>query len=259
MAELDLPPPSGDRLLNSPLKLAVCQVRYDKSFGAADPRNALAVHTAVQGVLPVIEESPSVVGGIGPIGGVQVSTGAQGWNFKTPDGAWVGFVGIEACSLETSAYLDWSDYRSRFETLLHAVKENVSPTFETRMGLRYVDRIVVPTPEGPHTWAQWIDPAFLGPFSHGDLGPGGTALQSALELRVRDETGAIVRLNFSRDETEKQWVLILDTDCFRQGMREFALDAILEALEELHRLALQIFQAVVTDELFARMRGGETS
>jgi uncharacterized protein (TIGR04255 family) len=68
-----------------------------------------------------------------------------------------------------------------------------------------------------------------------------------------------VRLNFSRDETEKQWVLILDTDCFRQGMREFALDAILEALEELHRLALQIFQAVVTDDLFARMRGGETS
>jgi hypothetical protein len=42
-------------------------------------------------------------------------------------------------------------------------------------------------------------------------------------------------------------------------MREFALDAILEALEELHRLALQIFQAVVTDDLFARMRGGETS
>ncbi|MHB8620226.1 MAG: hypothetical protein ACYDAG_11775, partial [Chloroflexota bacterium] len=69
------------------------------------------------------------------------------------------------------------------------------------------------------------------------------------------ERKATLRSGFVRDNASDQLVYILDVDAYRDGTREFEGAGILKTAEGLHRLALQLFQLVITPDLYAYLRG----
>jgi uncharacterized protein (TIGR04255 family) len=58
-------------------------------------------------------------------------------------------------------------------------------------------------------------------------------------------------------ESPHQLTYLLDQDCYVQRGQPFDVDQILEVVEDLHTLALQIFQQAVTPELYSYLKDSE--
>jgi uncharacterized protein (TIGR04255 family) len=258
---LALPDPDRTQLTQSPLELVVCQVRHERRLVVAEGSTALAVHEALGGTdgpYPALDE---VTGGevsvvVGPGAAPNVSeTKSSGWRFSAADGTWVVSVMPDHFSRETTAYTTWAeDFEPRLAALVDAVAEHVKPTFEKRIGLRYIDRI---TELGLATLADWepyLRPELLGLALHPDLGAGVRNSQAYVLIELDDGVGAAVGHGPVDDVAKGTVDYQLDFDISRQGGRSFEPAAIKGAAAAFNIYALQLFQATVTDALLDALR-----
>jgi uncharacterized protein (TIGR04255 family) len=247
-------------LKRSPLTLVVCQIRHEQNHSASDPKRAVAVHEKVKGDFAILEEQSGqeITISAGPAG-VQTVPGAssRGWRMRSEDQSRTAIVMPEFFSVETTRYTDWDDFRPRFEGFARAVHDAVEPSLEQRIGIRMIDLIKHPGVNSPQDWQDWIDPAFLGPISHPGIGPGVSTTQQVLQIDAGDGYSVIVRHGCLRDQETDQLAYLMDHDCFVQRGRPFDVDEALSAAEQLHRLALQIFQSAITTELYEYLRSGQ--
>jgi uncharacterized protein (TIGR04255 family) len=259
---VDLPEPDRGRLARSPLELVVCQVRHERRLVVGEGATALAVHDALGGVggaYPSIDEVSgaelNVMMGLG-IGAPNVrETKTSGWRLTSADGAWVITLMPDNFSLETSSYTSWDDdFAPRLDALIDAVATHVNPTFEQRIGLRYVDRINELGLTHLAAWQPYLRPELLGLALHPQLGPGVRSYQQQVLIELADGVTAGLRhgpvVEPGRDVVDYQ----LDYDIFRQGGRPFDADAVKAATAQFNISALQLFQATISDALLEELR-----
>ena len=79
---------------------------------------------------------------------------------------WKATLGSNALSLETTAYLDFSDFVSRAEWVMRQAFEFLDSNFFTRVGLRYVNQVPVPANEV----GGWINDDLVAPLAKGIFG-----------------------------------------------------------------------------------------
>ena len=139
--------------------------------------------------------------------------------------------------------------------MIRAVGVHVGPVVEQRIGLRYVDELRDPVVTEPVGWKGWIDESLLGPLVHPSFGPAVRGTQQLLELEAHESLRVILRHGTLRVPGEKQWLYLLDHDCFRQQGRPFDVDAVASTVDDLQRLALQVFQAAITPKLYRYLKG----
>ena len=260
MSVLELPAPDTSHLRRSPLRLVVCQVRHDRTFAAVDATRVLALHGELADRYPTITEAAQQTLGIlaGPAGAQMMAPEpSKGWQFRSADETWTVTVQPDFFSLETSGYQDWADFSERLMQVVRAVGVHVRPVLEQRVGLRYVDEVRDPDVSDPVGWKGWIDDSLLGPLAHPSFGPALRGTQQVLELDAPDALRVILRHGTLRVPGEKQWLYLLDHDCFRQQGGPFDVDAVAGTVEDLHRLALQVFQAAITPKLYKYLKGDD--
>lgn len=259
---VDLPEPDRSRLARSPLELVVCQVRHERRLVVGEGATALAVHEALGGAggpYPSIDEVSgaelNVMMGPG-IGASNVrETKTSGWRLTSADGAWVITLMPDNFSLETSSYTSWDDeFAPRLNALIDAIGEHVHPTFEQRIGLRYVDRINELGLTELAAWQPYLRPELLGLALHPQLGPGVRSYQQQVVIDLADGVTAGLRhgpvVEPGRDVVDYQ----LDYDIYRQGGRPFDPDAVKGATAQFNVYALQLFQATISDALLEELR-----
>ncbi len=260
MPALDLPEPDTSRLARSPLELVVCQIRHERRLVVGEGATALAVHDALGGAsgpYPSIDEvagaEVNVFVGMGAPNVRETKT--SGWRLASGDGAWVVTLMPDNFSLETSAYTSWADdFAPRLGALIDAVAAHVQPTFEQRIGLRYVDRInELGLPE-LGAWRPYLRPEVLGLVLHPQLGPGVRTYQQQLVIELAEGAIAGLRHGPVVEPTREAVDYQLDYDIFRQGGRLFDGAAIKTAAAQFNIYALQLFQATVSDELLEQLR-----
>lgn len=253
---LSLPQPSTTTLAKAPLQLVVCQVRHDRTLAVSDATRILEVRDRLQkelgesyGLEQQAEQEITVaVGpGLGPVP-MQGSAEQRGWRLKTADGSWVVALLPDFFALECTGYTSWSDFFRRLRVLAEAVSKFLGPSVELRLGLRYVDRIAEPTVQSPQEWRGYIDEHLLGPALHADFGGSLIATQQLLQLAADDGMQVLLRHGVQADNSG-YWPYVLDTDCFRGDSRRLTAESVLEGAQQLHRLAVQVFQASVTPDL----------
>jgi uncharacterized protein (TIGR04255 family) len=262
MPAVDLPEPDRSRLARSPLELVVCQIRHERRLIVGEGATALAVHEALGGVTgpyPSIDEVSgaelNVVMGVG-MGVPNVrETKTSGWRLTSADGAWVITLMPDNFSLETSAYTTWADdFAPRLGALIDAVAQHVQPTFEQRIGLRYVDRINELGLTELAAWEPYLRPELLGLVVHPQLGPGVRTYQQQVVIELADGVTAGLRhgpvVESGRNVVDYQ----LDYDIFRQAGRAFDAGAIRDAAAQFNIYALQLFQATISDALLEELR-----
>lgn len=255
---LALPDPIDETLEQSPLKLVVCQVRHNQNFNISDAGLAVETQQLLAGRYPEINpfEQAEVIFTAGP-GGANANTKQPqpGWQFKSEDERWTVTLQTTYFSLETSSYVNWEDFRSRFEELLAAVVQQYGPKLEQRVGLRYVDEIERRSAKQPSDWAGLIEAGVLGPLADPELGPSARAAQQIIEFEGPDQTRVTLRHGCEPLASGDGTVYRLDHDCSRQRGRPFDSSQVLSTLEGLHTLALQIFQKAITPELYGELKG----
>jgi uncharacterized protein (TIGR04255 family) len=173
---------------------------------------------------------------------------------ESDDGSWVVSLMPDHAALETTAYTTWDEFQPRLATLIDATAEHVRPTFEQRLGLRYVDRIreleLATAPE----WEPFIAPELLGLAGHPQLGQAIKTAQQQILLDVDDGVQCLLRHGLIADEQRGVADYVLDYDVHRVRSRPFDAESIKEAAEVFNRAALQLFQASVRRELMERFR-----
>jgi uncharacterized protein (TIGR04255 family) len=252
---LSLPEPKTIQLEHAPLELVVCQVKHELNMAVADAGRALSIAEALSHAYPRVEvhEQKEVnliafPGGLTPTGSEQ-----RGWRFRSQDEAWTVALLPEYFALECTGYTSWTEFRTRFEELTDAIDKHLRPAMQTRVGLRYIDKISYPRITDPAKWQGLIRDSLLGPLLHPSLGPTVTGAQGVFQM---DAGNARVLLRHGIQKgPEDIWPYLLDTDCFVELVKRFDADALMKQVRDLHTLALQIFQAAVTEELFQTLSG----
>lgn len=261
MPPLTLPEPDTSRLTRSPLELVVCQVRHERKLGVAEGATALAVHEALGGGAGRYPNLDEVTGAelnviVGPGSQPNVSeTKSSGWRFASSDGTWVVTLMPDHFALETTSYTTWAgDFQPRLGELVQAVATHVRPTFERRIGLRYIDRISELGLTSAAAWSPYLSSELLGMALHPAVGPGVRQAQQHLLIELADGVLAGLRHGIVVEPGKPEVDYQLDFDISRQGARVFESDVITAAADEFNRYALQLFQASVTDELLTALR-----
>lgn len=249
----DLSTPKSDTLTKAPLELVVCQIRHEAVATGIDPS---IVPLAQARLSPWTTRTEQVATSQVPFPPGVMFPGIApqaGWRFLG-DSGWIVTLAADSFSVECTRYTTWTDFWALLKEVTHFVHEAYSPQLAQRVGLRFVDRFARDASAYPQQWQGLLDPAVLGFGAHPVLGDATLVAQTSSELLV-DELRANVRGSIASDSTPNGYSFVLDTDCFDEQVRTFAVDAVLDTVDRLHDLNLRLFQSVVTDTYFSELRG----
>ncbi len=142
-----MPIPKTERVIygKNPLKEVICQLRFPVilRIGVEDP---VSFQEQIRQFFPIFSEKPvvrhpanqqlpeQVTKLFGELPGFP--TGRE-FKFGTRDGIWETTLTREFLALTTSRYVRWEEFRSKLEISLTALLEEYSPSFFSRIGLRY--------------------------------------------------------------------------------------------------------------------------
>lgn len=255
-------PLSLDHVVDEPLaaaqlKLVVAQVQHEPLVAASEAKEALAIGKHLTGSLrgPRPMAAPQMVLQVGAAHQSGPPLNLSAWQYVSDDEDWVATVAPEFFSVETKSYESWSGLRSRLEQLTSAVAEVLSPALVRRVGLRYVDELHVPGVTTPDGWVGRIAPAFLGAAGDTDIGPSVSGIQQAVEIHGPGGSKVVLRHGTVRT-TGGQPAYLLDHDCFIDDSRSFDADELTGDFDNLHRLALGVFQRAITEKFYRQLKKG---
>jgi len=251
-----LPSPSTDKLPRSPLALVVCQVQFQTSVAVSDAHFGIMMHEALGGrkgdyskLEPLHNQVLNIQVGQGGL--PQVTAPQQsGWRLVSQDERWIASIMPNHVALETARYTTWVDFEHRLYNLLEATANHIMPTFEQRIGLRYVNRITEPAVRAPHEWRDYIVPELLGPTLHDKLGPGILSAQQQLDLVSEDGRCGLRHGFFADPANNGALTYLLDFDVYREGLQPFVLADIKDAVTAFNALVLRLFQLTITPKMY---------
>lgn len=160
---LALNPPSVKRVeyQRNFIKTAVCELRFPTllELEAKPPR---AFQTKIRKSYPFYEaQTMQALGGPADEGSLQ-----HQYIFRSKDQRWTVSIKSFSIALETTKYVDFEDFFSRFMDVLKNAEEMIDSDFFTRVGLRYVNAI----PISDEKLEGWIRPDLVGAITGGVLG-----------------------------------------------------------------------------------------
>ncbi len=255
---LQLSPPKDEKLPKSPLRIVVLNLRYTPTPRAASLEAGVELQRRLGGreawrMEPLKTQTFQLAGGMGFQSMPTMEVQNAGWRLSSEDESSVATLSPESAGIETTKYGSWTEFWGRMEILLECLIGLVKPEAELRLGLRYVNRIDDPRVSAPEEWEKWIEPAVLGVVRH-PIGRSAIASQQQLNLNVGDGIKATVGHGFFRDGD--RLIYLIDFDTYREGTRPFDLAEVRNSAGHLHTVCLQLFQNMITAEMYDYLRGG---
>lgn len=250
---LSLPEPRNEPLVNSPLGLVVCQVRHQGGAPVGE--------TEVERIYEFVKtDFPTVEPKLGST--VNIAAGSEGvatqqtaprhrWQFRSEDG-WTAVLGQTQFALETINYDRWDKFVGHFGLLMRAVADICKPVTEERVGLRFVNRFQLDSVTTPEHFQDHMTDETLGLLVDGKLSSSIISTQNCVDLQGPNDI--ILRLQHGYPSIGNAVSYIVDTDCYKQLSVEFSTQNILQKIESFHRLCKQIFEAVITKQLYDTLR-----
>ncbi|WP_289068354.1 TIGR04255 family protein [uncultured Bifidobacterium sp.] len=254
---------------NAPIVLMVAEIKHTE-HGPLDERQIRRMTEAVKETLPIREEdeerNPIIIGAPdNSQPSIEVAqTKVMRWSSR--DKRTIIKVKPDAISVETTQYHRYADIRQLLENALHALADTVAVDGVTRIGLRYIDEIRVPSEgdSGLPDWGEWVDRSLLGPsgveVGHG-LAPAantGTTVFSddgemMLVLRYGAQDAYVIGSTpqLRRPLPSPGPLFKLDIDSYWQpeDVPEFDPDDILARSDKLHEPVRSMFEGLITDKL----------
>lgn len=256
-------PPRRVQLPRTPLVRVLCQVRFSPILSIRSEDRIAGFQDAIRQEYPKLNREHAQTINIGP--------GAQGppsesfiWRFDDPEHGYRTSLSTDFLTVETTAYTSREDFLSRLARVLEALAAtDVAPGNVTRVGVRYVDRVL--GDNDVREVSQLVRPEVKGMLAL--MVEGAADLkQTVQESLIRHEESAIrtrvaflppratVDPNIIPPVDEPSWVL--DIDAFREGDLEFTAKETAGIATELADKCHRVFHWAVTPE-FLRYFGGD--
>lgn len=141
------------------IKTAVCELRFPTLL-ELEMKAPTVFQAKIRKGYPFYERQV-----VDEVGGPEVSREVR-YIFQSKDRNWTVTLKSFALALETSKYVDFEDFFSRFKQILDSARDIIDSDFFTRVGLRYVNWI----PVEDEDLDGWIRGDLISPLTGGVLG-----------------------------------------------------------------------------------------
>ena len=237
----------------SPLVQVLCQVRYPAVLKIESELPA-AFQERVRDAYPIFERTTESVLGTMPKG-VGALLSAPSFEdrvhskFSTEDGNWTLSLLRDSMSLTTGKYTRWREFRRMVVPCLQALVEIYKPSYYTRVGLRYINRIERSKLNLENVaWSELITPAVLGELASSEIAS--CALEASRRLRLQvpglpDLIG--LQHGLHEEEGEAEHAYMIDFDFYidkKTGVPDAS-----EILDRFNRHADRVFRWCILDRL----------
>lgn len=254
------PPPKEIPLSEAPLVQVIAQVRYPLQLSLNKQESIVPVQEALRSEFPILQQEQSS-GLILSKTGIEEGKAETIWRFSDLSGFWRASLSPSFVALETRKYTSRDDFIRRLEGLLHCVFTHVTPPRADRIGVRYIDRVVV---EDPSDLNGLLRPEAAGVLST-NLGPFARMAMGDAVFEVPDDQGLIharwglLPPNATSDPAtivpseRASW--ILDLDMYKQAPTAFDVDMLSMTARSFAERIYGVFRWAVTDRFLEKYGG----
>ena len=255
------PIPAEIPLPDAPLVRVIAQVRFPLVIAIQQREFVAPFQEAIRKRYPVLRQE-QVQGLVLAPPGVQVQVAAASpvWRFSDTTGHWRVSLAPEFLAIETTKYSSRDDFLTRLQDVAGALAEHVEPQVVDRFGLRYIDRIIV---NSPNDISPLVRAEVLGFIAS----KAATHLQHSLSESVFavEQNRLLARWGTLPPNTtydaaalepvaQRSWVL--DLDLFRDTAQPFAVEELVREARRFAERIYAVFRWAVTPE-FLRRHGGQ--
>lgn len=247
-------------LYPDPLVRVIAQIRFSPVLSVQDQGFIAPFQEALRVVYPLAEKDMQQQFAPGPHGALQISESVV-WRFSDLGKAWQVSLSETFVALDCSNYTDRGDFIGRLRQLLEAAEAHVRPVLVTRVGVRYINRLVGQDEVG--NLSNYVRPELLG-LAKADLATGrlmNQMTQAEFEVdgvTLRGRWGTLpadVSHEGSLDPVpEPSWVL--DLDAFSGDTSPFDAGCAIEEAERFAAMVYCFFRWSMSDE-FLISRGAK--
>jgi uncharacterized protein (TIGR04255 family) len=251
-------------LPDSPLVAVIAQVRFPAIASIAREEFIGPFQERIRARYPVLRREREVNVVLTTQGLHTGSDSAPVWRFLD-DGdrpTWKVSLASSFLALDTCRYESRHDFLTRFRFVLEALAETVEPASCERLGVRYVDRVLLDDPDIDLVTlvrAEVLGVAATDPGS-------GAALEHTIsdtEFRLDDATlrarwgrlPAFAQLDPFHGEAPDAVSWILDLDMYAAGIGPFSADSLTSAAASFAERIYRFFRWAVRPELLTRYGG----
>lgn len=185
------------------------------------------------------------------------SSGVKNYEFSSEDdGNWKINLTRTFIALTTKKYERWEGFRERLVEPLSALTSIYSPTYFSRIGLRYIDVIRRSQLNlDDVSWTELLQPHILGTLGEPIVGNNVQSLESNYEIRLSDNESRarlVVRLLKSPDDEQ---CFMIDSDYY--NMKRTDINRALEKLDYLNKRGSRLIRWCITNRLHEAMEPQE--
>lgn len=127
-------------LPDAPLVRVIAQVRFPQVLSIEKRDFVAPFQEAIRAQYPVLRAEQTQGLLVSPQGASSMPPQVI-WRFADIEGNWRVSLAPDFVAIETTAYESRKDFFERFEAIVQALAEQVSPRIVDRIGVRYIDRI----------------------------------------------------------------------------------------------------------------------
>lgn len=155
----------------NPLREVICQLRFPTILRITSEIPS-TFQEKIRGEFPdYVEETNAVLPASLPPQILQIlgsSTMSKRHRFTTRNGAMSALLDGQNLTLTASPYIDWETFSGSVYPTIEALIEVYSPTFLSRIGLRYQNQISAPSNDPDFSWGSYLRSELVGVLGHNE-------------------------------------------------------------------------------------------
>ena len=268
-ATADVITPFGDPvkeipLSSAPLIAVVAQIRFPQIVSIVREEFISDFQEGIRKEYPVLRKESGVNFVLTPDGVSTAGDPTTVWRFydRPQEPAWKVSLAPSFIALDTSNYMSRTDFLKRLSFVLDVLNVTIAPSTYDRIGIRYVDRILLNEPN--IDLAELVHPEVLGIAT---INPGENAdlvhSISDTEFRIGDATlhgrwgqvppGVLLDQLYGSAVDAPSW--ILDLDMYQNIVGDFDISQLISTAESFAERIYRFFRWTVQPELIQRFGG----
>ncbi len=252
--------PESPRVIydKNPLEEVICQLKFPPIL-RIESESPAAFQESIRGSYPLFSERPRerlpVPDEVAKLiaENIPLALANPSYEFASADAAWKITLTRDFLALTSTKYQKWEEFCEYLETPLNALTEIYSPSFYTRIGLRYRD--VIKRSElglGGFGWRSLLKPHITGELSLEEIAPRIKHVAREIVIVLEDETSKVrIRHGLARSGKNGEECYVVDSDFFRSQRTEAG--NVNELLATFNRQAGRLFRWCITEQLHKAM------